>query len=140
MIPLEEVADPVFSQKMMGDGYALVPESKKVYAPVEGTVTSIFATKHALGLLTKAGAEILIHMGLDTVELKGKPFQILVKEGEQVTPQTLLAEMDLDGVKAAGKATDIIVVMTNTEKMVHLDLATTGSVTASQALGEYIVQ
>jgi len=72
--------------------------------------------------------------------LKGKPFQILVKEGEQVTPQTLLAEMDLDGVKAAGKATDIIVVMTNTEKMVHLDLATTGSVTASQALGEYIVQ
>ncbi|MBM7708502.1 PTS system trehalose-specific EIIBC component [Enterococcus lemanii] len=140
VIPLEEVADPVFSQKMMGDGYALVPESKKVYAPVEGTVTSIFATKHALGLLTKAGAEILIHMGLDTVELKGKPFQILVKEGEQVTPQTLLAEMDLDGVKAAGKATDIIVVMTNTEKMVHLDLATTGSVTASQALGEYIVQ
>ncbi|NLM65699.1 MAG: PTS system trehalose-specific EIIBC component [Enterococcus sp.] len=140
VIPLEEVADPVFSQKMMGDGYALVPESKKVYAPVEGTVTSIFATKHALGLLTKTGAEILIHMGLDTVELKGKPFQILVKEGEQVTPQTLLAEMDLDGVKAAGKATDIIVVMTNTEKMVHLDLATTGSVTASQALGEYIVQ
>lgn len=140
VIPLEEVADPVFSQKMIGDGYALVPESKKVYAPVEGTVTSIFATKHALGLLTKAGAEILIHMGLDTVELKGKPFQILVKEGEQVTPQTLLAEMDLDGVKAAGKATDIIVVMTNTEKMVHLDLATTGSVTASQALGEYIVQ
>lgn len=140
VIPLEEVADPVFSQKMMGDGYALVPESKKVYAPVEGTVTSIFATKHALGLLTKAGAEILIHMGLDTVELKGKPFQILVKEGEQVTPQTLLAEMDLDGVKEAGKATDIIVVMTNTEKMVHLDLATTGSVTASQALGEYIVQ
>lgn len=140
VIPLEEVADPVFSQKMMGDGYALVPESKKVYAPVEGTVTSIFATKHALGLLTKAGAEILIHMGLDTVELKGKPFQILVKEGEQVTPQTLLAEMDLDGVKEAGKATDIIVVMTNTEKMVQLDLATTGSVTASQALGEYIVQ
>ncbi len=140
VIPLAEVADPVFSQKMMGDGYALVPTTEKVYAPVTGTVTSIFETKHALGLLTKTGAEILVHMGLDTVELKGEPFRIHVKEGEQVTPSTLLAEMDLTRVTAAGKATDIMVVMTNAEKMTHLNLATIGSVTTSQPLGEFVIQ
>lgn len=140
VLPLAEVADPVFSQKMMGDGYALVPTTKEVYAPVTGTVISIFETKHALGLLTETGAEILVHMGLDTVELKGEPFQIHVKEGDQVTPTTLLAEMDLTRVKAAGKATDIIVVMTNAEKMAALNLVTTGSVTASQLLGEFKIQ
>lgn len=140
IIPLEEVPDPVFSQKMMGDGYALVPTTEKVYAPVKGTVTSIFETKHALGLLTETGAEILVHMGLDTVELKGEPFQIHVNVGDQVTPTTLLAEMDLTRVIAAGKATDILVVMTNAEKMVRLNLETSGSVVASQPLGELIIQ
>lgn len=79
---ITEVADPVFSQKMMGDGYAVVPSNEKVYAPITGKVTSIFETQHAIGLLTNEGLEVLVHMGLDTVDLKGIPFKIYVKEGD----------------------------------------------------------
>ncbi len=135
VIAIGEVADPVFSKKMMGDGFAVRPTSGQIYAPVAGKVTSIFETKHAIGILTKTGAEVLVHMGLDTVKLKGAPFDIKVREGDEVTPQTLLAEMDLKAVKAAGKATDVVVVFTNDEKISGLTLVKTGIIKPQEEIG-----
>lgn len=135
LVAITEVSDPVFSQKMMGDGFAVQPTNGTIYAPVAGTISSIFETKHAIGILTPGGAEVLVHMGLDTVELKGAPFEVLVSEGDTVTPETKLAVMDLDAVTAAGKQTDVLTVITNAEKVRQLSLTTTGTVTAKTAVG-----
>lgn len=135
VVAITEVSDPVFSQKMMGDGFAVQPTNGTIYAPVAGTISSIFETKHAIGILTPGGAEVLVHMGLDTVELKGAPFEVLVSEGDTVTPETKLAVMDLDAVTAAGKQTDVLTVITNAEKVLQLSLTTTGTVTAKTAVG-----
>ena len=131
-----EVDDPVFSQKMMGEGYAIEPSNNNVYAPVSGRVTSVFETQHAIGILSDAGLEVLIHMGLDTVELKGAPFTVHVKEGDLVTPNTRLAEMDLAAVEQAGKKTDILVVLTNHEKVAGLSLDQTGLVRHGEQVGK----
>jgi len=135
MIAITEVSDPVFSQKMMGDGFAVQPINGLIYAPVAGKISSIFETKHAIGILTPGGAEVLVHMGLDTVELKGAPFEITVAEGDTVTPETQIAVMDLDAVTAAGKKTDILTVITNAEKVDQLSLAKTGTVKAKDQIG-----
>ncbi|WP_213334565.1 PTS system trehalose-specific EIIBC component [Enterococcus casseliflavus] len=135
VVAITEVSDPVFSQKMMGDGFAVQPTNGTIYAPVAGTISSIFETKHAIGILTPGGAEVLVHMGLDTVELKGAPFEVLVSEGDTVTPETKIAVMDLDAVTAAGKKTDVLTVITNAEKVRQLSLTTTGTVTAKTAVG-----
>lgn len=136
VIAIGEVSDPVFSQKMMGDGFAVRPTANEIYSPVVGKVTSVFETKHAIGLLTKTGAEVLVHMGLDTVELKGAPFDVKVKEGDEVTPNTLLAIMDIAAVKAAGKGTDVLTVLTNAEKVSSLTLTKTGEIKAKEHVGE----
>ncbi|MCI1987226.1 MAG: glucose PTS transporter subunit IIA [Lactobacillus sp.] len=112
-LPLEDVNDDVFSTKMVGDGYAIHPANGKIFSPVSGQIITIAETKHAIGIKTNDGAEVLIHMGLDTVELKGAPFELLVKPGQQVTPGTQLANMDLAAIKAAGKDDTVIVVITN---------------------------
>lgn len=135
VVAITEVSDPVFSQKMMGDGFAVQPTNGTIYAPVAGTISSIFETKHAIGILTPGGAEVLVHMGLDTVELKGAPFEVLVSEGDTVTPETKIAVMDLDAVTAAGKQTDVLTVITNAEKVRQLSLTITGTVTAKTAVG-----
>ncbi|MFZ7150936.1 PTS system trehalose-specific EIIBC component [Enterococcus gallinarum] len=135
IIAIGEVEDPVFSQKMMGDGYAVRPSNGKIYAPVAGTVSSIFETKHAIGIVTPGGAEVLVHMGLDTVELKGAPFTVKVSEGDAVTVDTLIAEMDLEAVTKAGKKTDIVTVLTNAEKINQLTINKTGSVHAHDRVG-----
>jgi len=135
VVAITEVSDPVFSQKMMGDGFAVQPTNGTIYAPVAGTISSIFETKHAIGILTPGGAEVLVHMGLDTVELKGAPFEVLVSEGDTVTPETKIAVMDLEAVTAAGKQTDVLTVITNAEKVRQLSLTTTGTVTAKTAVG-----
>ncbi|HGF8000210.1 TPA: glucose PTS transporter subunit IIA, partial [Enterococcus faecium] len=133
---ITEVNDPAFSQKMMGDGYAVEPSNGKVYAPVNGKVTSVFETKHAIGILSNEGLEVLVHMGLDTVELKGVPFNVFVKEGDLVTPETLIAEMDLPEIEQAGKKTDIIVALTNNEKVAGLSLDQSGLVRPGEAVGK----
>lgn len=135
VVAITEVSDPVFSQKMMGDGFAVQPTNGTIYAPVAGTISSIFETKHAIGILTPGGAEVLVHIGLDTVELKGAPFEVLVSEGDTVTPETKIAVMDLEAVTAAGKQTDVLTVITNAEKVRQLSLTTTGTVTAKTAVG-----
>ncbi|EOS8014958.1 PTS system trehalose-specific EIIBC component [Enterococcus hirae] len=133
---ITEVADPVFAQKMMGEGYAVLPSNEKVYAPVAGKVTNNFDTQHAIGLLTNEGLEVLVHMGLDTVELNGLPFTIHVREGDSVTPKTQLADMDLTAIEQAGKKTDILVVLTNNEKVAALTLDQTGLVRHSEKIGK----
>ena len=110
---LVDVDDEVFSKKMMGEGFAIEPSDQHIFSPVEAEVVSIFKTKHAIGLKTKDGLEVLLHMGIDTVDLAGKPFTIKVKEGEKVSPKTELAEVDLEQIKASGKKPTIITVITN---------------------------
>lgn len=136
VITIAEVNDPVFSKKMMGDGFAVRPVSEQVYAPVAGTITNIFETKHAIGILTDTGLEVLVHIGLDTVELKGEPFNIHVKEGQKVTENTLLADVDFEKIKAAGKGTDIVVVMTNMDHVADVALNNTGSTFKNSRIGQ----
>ncbi|WP_125606692.1 glucose PTS transporter subunit IIA [Lapidilactobacillus bayanensis] len=122
-LPLEDVSDDVFSTKMVGAGYALEPKDGNIYSPVTGTIITIANTKHAIGIKADNGAEVLVHMGLDTVELNGKPFTILVNPGDKVTTNTQLAQVDLTAIKAAGKETTIIVVITNKEQIESLQPA-----------------
>ncbi|MBL1228337.1 PTS system trehalose-specific EIIBC component [Enterococcus sp. BWB1-3] len=135
VIAITEVNDPVFSQKMMGDGFAVKPVNGKIFAPVAGTITTIFETKHAIGILTDTGLEVLVHIGLDTVELNGEPFTVHVREGQRVTSDTLLADVDWDQIKAAGKGTDIVVVMTNREAVSGITLAKKGAVSENTEIG-----
>lgn len=135
LIAITELNDPVFSQKMMGDGFAIKPTSSDIYAPIAGTISNIFETKHAIGILSETGLEVLIHMGLDTVELKGEPFDILVNVGDKVTPNTLLAKMDLKKIADNGKETDVIVILTNMDKVANLTLSPNQVVKHSEQVG-----
>ncbi|MDB7623382.1 PTS transporter subunit IIBC [Enterococcus faecium] len=113
VIALTDVNDPVFSQKMMGDGFAVIPATGEVTAPLSGKIVSVFPTKHAIGMQTAEGADVLIHMGLDTVHMSQPAFEILVFEGQEVVAGTTIAQMNLDAIKNEGKETTIIVVFTD---------------------------
>lgn len=112
---ITEVNDPVFAKKMMGEGFAIEPENGEIYAPFNGTISSIFPTKHALIIKASNGEEALIHMGIDTVELNGEGYEILVKENQQVTKDTLLARIDLSILKENKKDSSIMVVFPEIE-------------------------
>ena len=111
---LGDVNDQVFSTKLMGDGAAIVPSDGTVYSPVDGQVTVAYETKHAYGLKSKDGAEVLIHIGIDTVNLKGEGFESFVKQGQTVKAGDKLGTVDLAKVKAEGYDTTVMVVITNT--------------------------
>lgn len=130
--PLEEAADPVFSEKMMGEGYFVEPTDGAIFAPVAGKVSTIFPTKHAIGITTDSGLEVLLHMGINTVELDGKPFEVLVSEGQHVTPETQVANVDLAAIKEAGKDTSMMVLITNMNDVETQVLEKTGAVNASE--------
>lgn len=117
LIPIDKVEDDVFSQKMMGEGFAVIPENGDIAAPVAGKVVSIFPTKHAIGLQTKEGIEVLVHMGIDTVDLGGTAFDLKVVEGQEVKAGEVIAVADLEKIEAAGKMTTMIVVFTNGDKI-----------------------
>lgn len=117
VLPLEKVADAVFSTKMMGDGYAINPKNGQIYAPVAGTISSVFPTKHALGITTDNGIELLLHLGLDTVELAGAPFKVHVEAGDTVTTDQLLVDVDLPALAAADKAATCMVIITNMDRI-----------------------
>jgi PTS system beta-glucosides-specific IIC component len=101
-VPITEVPDPTFAEGMLGNGIAIEPTEGKVYAPCDATVDMMFATGHAVSLVADCGAEILIHVGLETVSLEGKPFTVHVANGDKVKKGQLLIEADLDAIKAAG--------------------------------------
>ncbi|EMF0108848.1 PTS transporter subunit EIIC [Enterococcus hirae] len=113
VIDLATVSDPVFSKKMMGDGFAVIPTTGEVVAPITGKVVSIFPTKHAIGMETEEGAEVLIHMGIDTVQMDQPAFEILVAEGQTVEAGAKLAQMNLTEIKNEGKDITIMVVFTD---------------------------
>ena len=136
VVALEQVKDPVFAQKMMGDGFAVEPANGNIVSPVSGTVSSIFPTKHALGLVTEAGLEVLVHIGLDTVSLEGKPFTVHVAEGQKVVAGDLLVTADLDAIRAAGRETSTVVVFTNGDVIKSVKLEQTGSLAAKTAVAK----
>lgn len=129
VIPLSEVPDAVFSSEMLGKGFGVEPSEGKAYAPVDGEVTTVFDTKHALGLMSKNGVELLIHIGMDTVKLNGRGFDVKVKAGDQVKAGDLLAEFDMNLIKSEGYPVTTAVVITNTDDCEAIGEVKTGAVT-----------
>ena len=114
-VPITEVPDPTFAEGMLGNGIAIEPVDGKVYAPCDATVDMMFTTGHAVSLVADFGAEILIHVGLETVSLEGKPFTIHVANGDKVKKGQLMIEVDLDAIKAAGLPTITPMLICNTD-------------------------
>lgn len=115
VINLEDVNDPVFSQKKLGEGFAVKPSSGKIVSPVTGKVIMVAETKHALGLQTADGVEVMLHLGIDTVELDGKPFDLQVAANSEVKAGQQLGTMDLQAIKDAQKDDTVILAITNTQ-------------------------
>ena len=133
-IPLSEVKDEVFSKNIVGKGAAVIPSEGKVYSPVDGIVASVFDTKHAIGLVSEEGVEVLIHVGLDTVELGGQHFTAHVAQDDKVTKGQLLLEFDVDAIKAAGYDTVTPVVISNTDSYLDVLAADAGEINAGDML------
>ncbi|WP_074391471.1 beta-glucoside-specific PTS transporter subunit IIABC [Streptococcus suis] len=125
ILPLEKVNDATFSKKMLGEGVAIIPKDGKVYAPFDGAVTSLFPTKHAIGLTSDEGVELLIHFGLETVELKGRGFVNHVSDGEKVEKGQLMLEVDVEMLVAEGYDIVTPVVVTNTQEYLDVLLLST---------------
>ncbi|EGO2792518.1 PTS transporter subunit EIIC [Enterococcus faecalis] len=136
VIPMAQVNDPVFSQKMMGDGFAVKPLEGEVVAPISGKVLSVFPSKHAIGLQTEEGIEVLVHMGIDTVEMATPAFESFVKEGQSLKAGTKLAKMNLDVIEQAGKETTIIVAFTNSDKVEQVVINQLGTTTVGTVIGQ----
>ena len=115
MIPLEDVKDPVFSSKTMGDGIAIIPEEGVITSPVDGSIEVAFPTGHAVGIKADNNLELLIHVGINTVELNGEHFKMLVKQGDKVKKGQELIKFDIDAIKAKGYDTTTMLLVTNNE-------------------------
>ncbi len=114
-VPITQVPDPTFAEGMLGNGIAIEPADGKVFAPCDATVDMMFTTGHAVSLVADCGAEILIHVGLETVSLEGKPFTIHVANGDKVKKGQLLMEADLQAIKDAGLPTITPMLICNTD-------------------------
>lgn len=130
VIPLEQVADGVFSEKMVGDGFAVEPTDNQVYAPADCEVATVFGTKHAIGLTTTDGVELLIHLGIDTVQMNGAPFTINVQEGDKLKKGDKIGSFDAKMITEAGYRTVTPVVVTNSDAYTKFMLQKTGTVSA----------
>lgn len=113
IIPLSEVEDEVFSTGILGEGIAIIPDSGEIYAPVDGVVSTVAETRHAVSITADCGAELLIHCGIDTVALRGEGFETYVMAGERVTPGKLLLKFDPARIRASGYAVTTPVVVVN---------------------------
>lgn len=134
IMPLAQVDDPTFAEGLLGQGIAIVPSEGRLYSPVEGTVVSVFNTKHALTIKTDQGVELLLHIGLDTVKLGGKYFNVKVKAGDRIQVGDLLIEFELDDIK---KQFQIVtpVLITNADDFTVIEkIVDQGVVRAGQAL------
>ncbi|AHI55517.1 PTS sugar transporter subunit IIA [Listeria ivanovii] len=116
LISLEEVPDPVFNQKMMGEGIAIKPETGTIVAPADGKIIQLAETKHAFGIRTALGQEILVHIGLETVALNGEGFNVLVKVGDKVKKGQPVVEADIDFIQKNAASTVIPMVITNSSE------------------------
>jgi PTS system glucose-specific IIA component len=132
VLSLEEVPDPVFSEKMMGDGMAIEPSDGKVVAPIDGDIIQIFPTKHAVGIKAANGAEILIHIGLETVSMKGEGFESHVSQGDKVKKGDLLVTFDLNLVREKANSTITPVILTNGNMIENIEKKGNDIVTAGE--------
>ncbi|WP_313579105.1 PTS sugar transporter subunit IIA [Lacrimispora sp.] len=114
VVPLSEVNDPTFSQEILGKGVAIIPAKGRIVAPADGILTVVFETKHAISITTPEGAEIIVHVGLDTVNLKGEHYTAHKKQGEKVKAGELLLEFDMAAIKEAGYEVITPVIVCNT--------------------------
>ncbi|MDR6226025.1 glucose-specific PTS transporter subunit IIBC [Desmospora profundinema] len=132
ILPITKVPDEVFSGKMMGDGFAIEPADGTVVSPVDGKVINVFPTKHAIGIQSDHGIEILIHVGIDTVKMEGEGFDLLIKKGDRVKQGQRLLKVDLDAVKKKAKSTITPIVITNLEEGEKLTLLKDGDVRSGE--------
>lgn len=123
ILKLEDVPDPVFAGKMIGDGIAINPVDGEVWAPCDGRIVQVFPTKHAIGIRTKEGIDILLHIGIDTVTLRGEGFKAFISEGSTVKKGDKLLEVDLDFIKENGKSIITPVIITNMNKVRAISLS-----------------
>jgi len=134
VIPLSEVADPAFSGGMMGDGVAIVPTEGKLVAPFDGEIVAIFPTAHAVGIRSESGAEVLMHIGIDTVSLGGKHFSAKVTDGQHVKAGDTLVEFDIPAIEAEGYSVTTPVIITNGEDFPAIENIATGNIARGEAL------
>ncbi|WP_342046412.1 PTS sugar transporter subunit IIA [Bacillus sp. OTU530] len=134
VVPLEDVPDEAFAQKLVGEGIAIIPEEGKVVSPINGEVTMVFPTKHAIGLLSEKGLEVLIHIGIETVTMGGDGFVAHVKTGDKVKVGDLLIEFSMDLVKEKAKSTTSPIIITNFDRIDHLELGSSKSVKMEESI------
>lgn len=123
-VPLSQVSDPTFSQEILGKGVAIIPAKGRVVAPADGVLTVMFETKHAVSITTNQGAEIIVHVGLDTVNLKGEHYTSYKKQGDRVKAGELLLEFDMDAIKGAGYDVVTPVIICNTANYPEMECHT----------------
>ena len=140
LISIEDVSDLVFAQKMMGDGYAIVPTNGQITAPVEGVINNVFPTKHAVGF-TAGDLEVLLHMGIDTVALDGRPFNTDVNEGQSVDASSVVSQVDLEMLEQEEKDNAMMVIFTNGADVIEsFEMNTPGPVKAGDVIGKIILK
>lgn len=122
IIPITEVEDPVFAGKMMGDGFAVIPETGKIISPCNGEILQVFKTKHAIVIRSADGLELIVHIGLETVALKGQGFDVAVSEGQKIKTGDLMVTADIEFLKAQGKPLVTPVVVTNMDIMKNIEV------------------
>lgn len=132
IVQLEEVPDPVFSQKMLGDGVAIMPSNGIVVAPFDGEIVQVFPTKHAIGLRGKSGLEVLIHIGLETVALNGEGFETFIKQGDKVAKGDKLVEFDMDFIKEKASSLVTPITITNGEVVETFTISKESTVVAGE--------
>ena len=125
VVAMSEVSDPTFGQEILGKGAAIIPSVGKAVAPIDGTVEMVFDTKHAISMSSDSGIQMIIHVGLDTVSMKGEPFTVHVEAGQRVKAGDLMLEFDIEAIKAAGLDTITPIVICNSgdykEITAHVD-------------------
>ena len=131
-IPIKDVKDPTFAEEILGKGIAIIPAEGKVYAPADGVVSTVFPTGHAVGVTTRDGVEILIHVGMDTVELKGQFFKTVVEADQKVKRGDLLLEADMEEISNAGYDTVTPMIICNSSDFSEITCKTEGMVEAGE--------
>lgn len=135
---LDEIDDNIFSNRVMGEGFALSPQSDMIYSPASGTVSMLFPTKHAIGLTLDNGLELLINLGIETVELVGEPFELFVHDGDHIEAGALIAKMDRQYITSHHKSTDCVVVCTNGQKLDEFIIEDVDEVQAKDVIGNIL--
>lgn len=134
LVSIREVSDPTFSEEILGKGVAIIPSENQVFAPVDGTIRTVFPTGHAIAIVANEGAEILIHVGIDTVKLNGRHFSIHVKEGDVVKKGVLLIEADIKQIKAEGYDVITPVIVCNSQDFTKIEMEKTKEVVQGEGI------